>query len=51
MKKFRNYVIMGLVSMLSIFLISCSQKEEAGGAAEGGKKIKVGVSITAGSWF
>ena len=45
MKKFRNYVIMGLVSMLSIFLISCSQKEEAGGAAEGGKKIKVGVSI------
>lgn len=43
MKKFKNYVIIGLVSILSIFLISCSQKENTG-SADGGK-IKVGVSI------
>ena len=45
MKKFRNYVIMGLVSMLSIFLISCSQKGDTADGGQGGKKIKVGVSI------
>ena len=50
MEKFRNYVIIGLVSILSIFLISCSQKGETEtkkaetGTAQG-KKIKVGVSI------
>jgi inositol transport system substrate-binding protein len=36
---------MGLVSMLSIFLISCSQKGDTADGGQGGKKIKVGVSI------
>ena len=45
MKKFRNYVIIGLVSILSIFLVSCSQKGETEGGATKGEKIKIGVSI------
>ena len=39
MKKFKSYIIIGLVSILSIFLISCSKNTDSGG------KIKVGVSI------
>lgn len=43
MKKFKNYVIIGLVSILSLFLISCSQKE--GKSLADGGRIKIGVSI------